>query len=49
MGDGFLKSDAVEQLRAEFPDITKPGFLTVDDVEVRGRFNNSSTNWKARN
>src|SRR3954454_18582528 len=26
MGDGFLKSDAVEQLRAEFPDITKPGF-----------------------
>ena len=38
MGDGFLKSDAVEQLRAEFPDISKPGFLTVDDVEIKGRF-----------
>lgn len=38
MGDGFLKSDSVEQLRAEFPDISKPGFLTVDDVEVKGRF-----------
>src|SRR6478672_6330395 len=38
MGNGFLKSDAVEQLRAEFPDISKPGFLTVDDVEVKGRF-----------
>jgi SM-20-related protein len=34
----FLKSDQVEELRREFPDIKKPGFLTVDDVEIKGKF-----------
>jgi SM-20-related protein len=34
----FLKSDQVEELRSEFPDIKKPGFLTVDDVEIKGKF-----------
>ncbi|PSC04735.1 proline hydroxylase [Alsobacter soli] len=39
----FLASDVlnhgkVAQLREEFPNITKPGFLTVDDVEVKGAF-----------
>jgi SM-20-related protein len=34
----FLKSDQVEELRSEFPDIKKPGFITVDDVEIKGKF-----------
>jgi len=36
--DNVLNRDAVPTLRAEFPNITKPGFLTVDEVELRGRF-----------
>jgi SM-20-related protein len=33
-----LNAEVVPALRAEFPKITKPGFLTVDEVEMRGRF-----------
>jgi hypothetical protein len=38
LGEKFLRDDKIGALRTEFPDITKPGFLTVDDVEVRGTF-----------
>ena len=36
--DNVLNAEVVPALRAEFPNITKPGFLTVDEVEMRGRF-----------
>jgi hypothetical protein len=36
--DNVLNADAVPALRAEFPNITKPGFLTVDEVEMHGKF-----------
>ena len=34
----FLKQDAVEDLRRDFPQIDKPGYLTVDEVRLQGRF-----------
>lgn len=34
----FLKQDAVEDLRRDFPPIDKPGYLTVDEVKIQGRF-----------
>jgi SM-20-related protein len=36
--DNVLNGDVVPALRADFPNITKPGFLTIDEVEMRGRF-----------
>jgi Rps23 Pro-64 3,4-dihydroxylase Tpa1-like proline 4-hydroxylase len=38
MNSNFLKKEQVDTLRREFPDIQKPGFLTVDDVEIKGTF-----------
>ena len=38
LASGALAADAVPALRAEFPVITKPGFLTVDEVALKGRF-----------
>lgn len=38
LAQGVLKGGVVDELREEFPDIRKPGFLTVDDVEIKGRF-----------
>ncbi|HWG84239.1 MAG TPA: hypothetical protein VNT60_02055, partial [Deinococcales bacterium] len=38
LGSGVLKEDAVEDLKRDFPDITKPGYLTVDEVSLKGRF-----------
>lgn len=38
LASDVLRKDMVPQLREEFPNITKPGFLTVDDVEVKGAF-----------
>lgn len=38
LAEKVLKDEAVQDLRREFPDIRKPGFLTVDDVEIKGRF-----------
>ena len=38
LGHDFLREASIPALRADFPDITKPGYLTVDDVEVRGAF-----------
>ena len=34
----FLKDDAVDDLRRDFPEISKPGYLTVDEVKLHGRF-----------
>jgi SM-20-related protein len=34
----FLKDDAVDELRRDFPVIDKPGYLTVDEVKLQGRF-----------
>ena len=38
LGSGILKDDAVADLKRDFPDITKPGYLTVDEVQLKGRF-----------
>lgn len=38
LGSGVLKQDAVADLKRDFPDITKPGYLTVDEVSLKGRF-----------
>ncbi|WP_375461761.1 2OG-Fe(II) oxygenase [uncultured Enterovirga sp.] len=38
LGSGFLKADAVADLRRDFPAIEKPGYLTVDEVQLKGRF-----------
>jgi hypothetical protein len=38
LGAGFLKTEAVADLKRDFPDITKPGYLTVDEVALKGRF-----------
>lgn len=38
LGGDFLKPDVVEDLRRDFPAIDKPGYLTVDEVKLQGRF-----------
>lgn len=38
VGDGFLQKDKIDSLRQDFPGIDKPGFLTVQDVALRGTF-----------
>lgn len=38
MGSSFLRGDQIDGLRRDFPDIDKPGYLTVDEVALRGRF-----------
>ncbi|ACA16334.1 conserved hypothetical protein [Methylobacterium sp. 4-46] len=38
LGQGVLRPEAVEELRRDFPDIAKPGYLTVDEVQLKGRF-----------
>jgi len=37
-GSNFLRQEAIDDLRRDFPDISKPGYLTVDEVSLRGRF-----------
>jgi len=34
----FLKPKAIPELSRDFPDIKKPGFVTVDDVKLKGSF-----------
>ena len=34
----FLVPGAIDDLRRDFPDISKPGYLTVDETELHGRF-----------
>ena len=38
LGSGVLNEEAIPDLRRDFPTITKPGYLTVDEVDLRGRF-----------
>ncbi len=38
LGSSFLKDEAIPELRRDFPDITKSGYLTVEDVDLKGRF-----------
>lgn len=38
LGSDFLRADAVADLKQDFPAIAKPGYLTVDEVQLQGRF-----------
>ena len=38
LGSDFLCAEAVDDLRRDFPVIDKPGYLTVDEVQLNGRF-----------
>jgi SM-20-related protein len=38
LGGDFLKHEVIDELRRDFPDIRKPGYLTVDEVQLHGRF-----------
>jgi SM-20-related protein len=38
LGSAFPNSDHISALRDNFPVITKPGFLTVDEVQLKGPF-----------
>ncbi len=38
LGSGILRQDAIDDLKRDFPDITKPGYLTVDEVQLKGTF-----------
>lgn len=38
LGRDFLRADAIPHLKADFPAIGKPGYLTVDEVQLKGRF-----------
>lgn len=38
LGSDFLKRSVVDPLRNSFPPITKPGFLTIDEVELQEPF-----------
>lgn len=37
-GSKFLRGDALDELRRDFPAIDKPGYLAVDEVALKGRF-----------
>lgn len=38
LGSGVLKSDTIPDIRRDFPNIRKPGYLTVNEFDLRGRF-----------
>ena len=38
LGSGLLKEEAIPDLKRDFPAIEKPGYLTVDEVALKGRF-----------
>jgi SM-20-related protein len=38
LGSGLLKEEAIPELKRDFPAIEKPGYLTVDEVKLKGRF-----------
>jgi hypothetical protein len=38
LGSGVLKEEAIPDLKRDFPNITKPGYLTVDEVDLKGKF-----------
>ncbi|KAB1070864.1 2OG-Fe(II) oxygenase [Methylobacterium planeticum] len=38
LADGVLRGEAIAEVCRDFPDIAKPGYLTVDEVALKGRF-----------
>jgi SM-20-related protein len=38
LASDFLRKDAIDGLASNFPDINKPGYLTVDEVQMKGQF-----------
>ena len=38
LGSNIIKPEVLDEVRRDFPAITKPGYLTVDDVELKGSF-----------
>ena len=38
LGSKFLREQETPAIRADFPAIEKPGYLTVDEVQLKGRF-----------
>ena len=38
LASNLLKQDRIDELRRDFPAIDKPGYLTVDEVKLHGRF-----------
>ena len=38
LGQKFLNEGALDDLRRDFPSIDKPGYLAVDEVQIKGRF-----------
>ncbi|GJD64238.1 2OG-Fe(II) oxygenase [Methylobacterium frigidaeris] len=38
LGGQVLRSEAIAELKRDFPAIAKPGYLTVDEVQLTGRF-----------
>ncbi|GJE25363.1 2OG-Fe(II) oxygenase [Methylobacterium organophilum] len=38
LGSGVLNEAAIDEIRQDFPAIAKPGYLTVDEVALKGRF-----------
>jgi hypothetical protein len=38
LGQNFLNDNALDELRRDFPAIEKPGYLTVDEVQLKGKF-----------
>ena len=37
LGSGVLKEDAIPDLKRDFPNITKPGYLTVNEVDLKSQ------------
>ncbi|MFC6789544.1 2OG-Fe(II) oxygenase [Methylobacterium komagatae] len=38
LGTNVLNPAAIDEIRRDFPEIGKPGYLTVDEVSLQGRF-----------
>ena len=38
LGQNILAESAIDDLRRDFPAIDKPGYLAVDEVQIKGRF-----------
>ena len=38
LASNFLKEQAIGNIQRDFPEINKPGYLTVDEVKLHGRF-----------
>lgn len=38
LGTDVLNAEAIDEIRQDFPAIAKPGYLTVDEVALKGRF-----------